>query len=295
VQGRPTKALTVSAAFLFILLFTGMVSGQYTVSSLVLGVYSDGYVKVAYEIVPDEYDTQITLSLLGGHVESVMVEDENGTPLDYQLSGGELVVYVNNAEVVNVSYYTPDLTSKRGLVWTLNVSSGEPFTVVLPENAVVVDLSDIPIEISGNRITMPPGNQSISYVLVFEEDTASSSQSQTAGERERKNLIYGAIVLGAILLLSAMAYLLRGRGGKKKAILTREEFEKRLEGLELNDEERKALLYLYDRGGRASQAEIREAVGIPKTTAWRMFKRLEKKGLVKILKGKKENWVELRL
>lgn len=76
--------------------------------------------------------------------------------------------------------------------------------------------------------------------------------------------------------------------------LTREEFEKKLEGLELNDEEKRVLLYIFDKGGRASQAEVREAIGLPKTTAWRMFKHLERKGLVKVIKGRKENWVELR-
>ncbi|WP_367883736.1 helix-turn-helix transcriptional regulator [Thermococcus peptonophilus] len=90
-------------------------------------------------------------------------------------------------------------------------------------------------------------------------------------------------------------YFIRGRKTRKREGLTREEFEKRLRKLELSDEERKVLLYLYDHGRRASQAEVREALGIPKTTAWRMFQRLEKRGgLVKILKGKKENWVELR-
>ncbi len=67
----------------------------------------------------------------------------------------------------------------------------------------------------------------------------------------------------------------------------------RVERLGLSDEEKKAILYIFDRGGRVSQAQVREALGLPKTTAWRMFKRLEEKGVVKILKGKKEHWVEL--
>ncbi|WP_367883735.1 hypothetical protein [Thermococcus peptonophilus] len=102
--------------------------------------------------------TQVTVPpLLGNHVENIIAEDENGTPpLNYQVFGDGILVYVNNAGVVNVSYYTPDLTSKEGLVWTLNISVDEPFTVILPENAVIVDLSDIPLDISGDEITMPP-------------------------------------------------------------------------------------------------------------------------------------------
>ena len=104
------------------------------------------------------------------------------------------------------------------------------------------------------------------------------------------------LVLVGIALAGGTAYLglKRKSGGFGGRMPKREEFEERLNNLDLSEEERRALLYLFDRGGRASQAEVREAIGLPKTTAWRMFKRLEKMGLVRILKGKKENWVELR-
>ncbi|ASI98457.1 helix-turn-helix transcriptional regulator [Thermococcus celer] len=263
----------------------------YTVSSLVLTVYDDGYVKVEYELLPSEYSSQIELPLLGEHYENVIVEDGNGNPVNFELGNGSLLIYPGDAEVVNVSYYTPDLTSKEGMVWTLNVSTGDSFTVVLPENAIVVDLSDVPLEIAGNSITMPPGNQSISYTL-------NGRDSESAGETGNSTypLTY-PVILTALAVLGAVGggYLLRRRKVEGKPMPSREEFEAKLENLDLNEEERRALLYIFDRGGRASQAEVREAIGLPKTTAWRMFRRLERKGLVRILKGKKENWVELRL
>jgi uncharacterized membrane protein len=269
-----------------------MVSAQYTVSSLVLTVYGDGYVKVSYELIPDNYTSQIVLPMLGGHAEDVIVEDENGNPLNYQIDNGDLIVYTGNAELVNVTYYTPDLTSKEGIVWTLSVSVDNPFTVVLPEGAIVVDLSDVPMEIAGNSITMPPGNQSISYTIEGRTETSSGTGGASGGGSS--TLYYLAV--GGIVLAGGAAYLglRRKSGGFGGRMPTREEFEAKLANLDLNEEEKRALLYIFDKGGKASQAEVREAIGLPKTTAWRMFKRLDRKGLVKILKGKKENWVELR-
>ncbi|NJE42216.1 helix-turn-helix domain-containing protein [Thermococcus sp. GR6] len=268
------------------LILVPVVSGEYTVSSLVLTVYKDGYVKVECEILPSDYAAQIEVSLLGEHYENLFVEDENGNPLNFRLDNGSLLIYSEDAQVVKVSYYTPDLTSKDGIVWTLKVSSESPFTVVLPENSIVVDLSDIPLEIAGDSITMPSGNQSVSYTIQY---TGTS-------ERNSSNYLLIALLVGAATVGSIVAYLIKGRGSGRveRPKLTREEFERRLEGLELNDEEKRALLYIFDKGGRASQAEVREAIGLPKTTAWRMFKRLERKGLVKVIKGRKENWVELR-
>ncbi|WP_297499954.1 helix-turn-helix domain-containing protein [Thermococcus sp.] len=276
----------IAVVLLISFIFYGLVSAQYTISSLVLTVYEDGYVKVTYELLPDEYVSQMEVQLLGVHVEDVMVENENGKPLDYQLNGNELVVFTDNASMVNVTYYTPDLTSKQGIVWTLNVSSTEPFTVILPENAVVVDLSDIPLQIAGNRITMPPGNQSISYTL--EGPGGGTEGGQTVAGGTGTSRIY---LIAIALLAAGLAYVgLR----RSRRFPTRKEFEERLNNLDLSEEEKKALLYIFDSGGRASQAKVREAIGLPKTTAWRMFKRMEKMGLVRILKGKKENWVELR-
>ncbi len=276
----------------------GFVHAQYTASSVTLTVYPDGYVGVEYDIVPPNYTSQVSIPLLGTHVENLFVVDGEGNPLNFQRENGSVVVYIENSSLINVSYVTPDLTSKEGLVWTLRVNLSVPFTVVLPQNAVVVDLSDIPVEIAGNSITMPPGNQSISYALTY-STTQPYTPENVRGNSQRE---WMWVLLGLLVAGVTGAYLTfgRGKGSKKEGAvqeseLTREEFEAKLSNLDLNEDEKRALLYIFDRGGKASQAEVREAIGLPKTTAWRMFRRLERKGLVKILKGKKENWVELKL
>ncbi len=286
------KKIMPLVAIMITLIFFNVVSAQFTMSSVALTVYDDGYVKVEYELIPSEYAAQIELPLLGRHYDNFFVEDENGNPLNFQIENGSAIIYPGNAQIIDVSYYTPDLTSKEGLVWTLKVSSNYSFTVILPNNSVVVDLSDIPLSIAQNKITMPPGNQSISYVLSY---TQTSSGGHQESDNSGKHLLFG--LLGILMVTGVfLGYKLkRTSKEKRRPKLSRPEFMTRLDGLDLNDEEKRALLYIFDKGGRASQAEVREALSIPKTTAWRMFKRLERKGLVKILKGRKENWVELRI
>ncbi|ADT83712.1 helix-turn-helix transcriptional regulator [Thermococcus barophilus] len=264
------------------LLIIPLVSAEFTVSELELTIYRDGYVEVSYQIIPSDYAVQISVPLLGENYENLIVEDENGNPLNFEISGNSVVIYVDDAQLIKLSYYTPDLTSKHGLVWTLNVSSPYPFKVVLPQNAIVVDLSDIPLSISANVISMPPGNQSISYTLGYGVEKAS------------QNWVYYLIT--SVLIISAVfiGIKLISKRSSKSIKIDREAFLKKMEKFDLNDEEKSALLYILEKGGRASQAEVRNALGLPKTTAWRMFKRLEKQGLVKIIRGRKENWVELK-
>lgn len=267
-----------------VLLVIPLVSAEFTVSELKLTVYRDGYVEVYYQIIPSDYAVQISVPLLGENYENLIVEDENGNPLNFEVSGNKVIIYVNNAQLIRISYYTPDLTSKHGLVWTLNISSQYSFKVVLPDDAIVVDLSDIPLSISSNVISMPPGNQSISYTLEY------------GIEEKSQNAVY--YLLAGILVISAVFIgirLISNKKSSKSIKINRDAFLKKMQKFDLNDEERNALLYILEKGGRASQAEVRNALGLPKTTAWRMFKRLEKQGLVRIIKGRKENWVELKL
>ncbi|AIF69039.1 hypothetical protein PAP_03095 [Palaeococcus pacificus DY20341] len=275
------------ALIMVVLLLIPLVSAQYTYD-LTLTVYRDGYVNVNYQIVPNEFTSQISLKLLGSNYEDLFVTDESGTPLSYELNDDEILINVGDAQIIEVTYNTPDLTKKEGLVWSISVESDMPVKIILPEGSTIVDLSDIPMSIQGETVEMPSGNQSVSYVL-------SSSVSGEVGDSEEEKTSYSLIGVAIILIIGVVAMASKLlRKGKKEVKLDKEAFLKKMERFELNDEERKALLYILEKGGRASQAEVRNALGIPKTTAWRMFQRFEKNGLVKIIRGSKENWIELK-
>ena len=63
----------------------------------------------------------------------------------------------------------------------------------------------------------------------------------------------------------------------------------------LNQEEKDVIQFLVDNGTKAFEAEIRERFpDIPRTSLWRLVKRLEKMGIVSIKKIGLENRVELK-
>ncbi len=315
------KVVTVVLLLLFM---AGMVGAQYTSEALTLTVYSDGYVKVDQYIKPDNYVVSVTVPLLAKDVTGLAVIDDRGNPLPYELNGSKVAVYFENATRVHLRYYTPDLTSKEGAIWTLKISWDEPIKIIFPKNAVIVDLSDVPLEISGDIITMPPGNQSISYVIKYpspsptETTTSTTVTSPPSTTTTHNNgtmipspsspnptpssginwtpILMGIVVVAGLALGFTYHKRSRARGEEvSSGGMKREEFEKYLEKFDLNEEEKGALLYIFERGGKAKQAEVRDALGIPKTTAWRMFQRLEKQGLVRVYKKRRENWVELKL
>ncbi|MCD6444461.1 winged helix-turn-helix transcriptional regulator [Candidatus Bathyarchaeota archaeon] len=62
----------------------------------------------------------------------------------------------------------------------------------------------------------------------------------------------------------------------------------------LDEDEKNVLKVLWIKGGAAFESDIRESLGLPKTTVWRIVKKLESEGLVEIEKVQGRNYVRLR-
>lgn len=60
----------------------------------------------------------------------------------------------------------------------------------------------------------------------------------------------------------------------------------------LREDDRQVLRYVVDRGGEVLLAEIRNDFDLPKSTAWRLVKRLEREELVQIIKFGNQNLVK---
>jgi uncharacterized membrane protein len=63
----------------------------------------------------------------------------------------------------------------------------------------------------------------------------------------------------------------------------------------LRDEDKAVILFIAEKGGKTFEAEIRERFpDMPRTSLWRLVKRLEKMEIVKVRRVGLENQVELK-
>jgi len=94
-------------------------------------------------------------------------------------------------------------------------------------------------------------------------------------------------VIVASVVVAAFASTWRRRKPSIKKILKKNPH--------LRKEERNVLVFLAENNGRAFESEIRQRFPeIPRTTLWRLIRRLEKEEIVKIRRIGRENLVELR-
>jgi len=286
-----------------------LVLAQEAVKS-VATVYRDGWVHVKVEAAVDPTEPSATLQLLSSSINNVLVTDEGGGPLAYDVRGANITVYTLGVSKVVLEYDTVALTSMTAGVWTISFTSPYPLTLVLPENATIMYFNAPPSSIKsegaggGSRLVLElsPGSWEISYVLEAPiispppspapPTTPPQGGAQPPQQPSPPILLPNALMLAVgAMVVAAVAlslFLLKRRGGVARVVSSATCLGA------LDEGEAKVVELLRLKGGGALEAEIREALGLPKTTAWRLVRRLERKGLVVVRKVGNQNVVELR-
>jgi uncharacterized membrane protein len=201
-----------------------------------------------------------------------------------------LTVFTLGAERVLVEYDTVSLTKKEAEVWTLIADNPYNLTVFLPQNATVIYLSQMPtaIDTSGNgiKLSLYPGQWEISYVLpLLPEDGTEDNGAPSTGIPIE--YLIAAIIAVAAVVLSALLIVRRRRGPN---------VEKTIKAYpQLKKEDKEVLEFLAERGGKAFEAEIRERFpDMPRTSLWRLVRRLERLEIVEVKRIGLENQVQLK-
>lgn len=273
------------AIILLLLLLLPVVSAQ----KVKVVVYDDGYclVKIVMNVTPGRFVIPLPV-----YEFSELSAKLNEKEVPLFLEDGEFVVYPTTNGTLEVEFLTPELTSKEGRVWTVHLPFNYSAEVILPEDSVIVGLSGIPLSISENSIKMPPGEQYINYVFPHKEEVITITETNTQVVTETN---WGSVLLAFVGGVAIGASpILFSKKKRVKTIATGEiSIEELSEKFNLNEDDNTLILYLSDRGGRAKQAEIRNDLGLPRTTAWRLLKRLEKMGIVTLEKVNNETWAKL--
>jgi len=147
---------------------------QYQVNSIFIGILSNGDSIVQYDLRLKTNASGITLPLMGGNINEILVRNYLSKYLVYSFnsSTNEIKINTQNESQVRVTYQTPDLVSKQEREWSFLIDSAFPFTVKLPNDAVVTNLGEqspsLIRKLGGqNLLSFDKGKISIDYVIGF--------------------------------------------------------------------------------------------------------------------------------
>jgi uncharacterized membrane protein len=350
-------------------------------------------------VAVDPESPKADVQLFGETFENLAITDEAGFPLESEMAGNMLSITTLGVSKVYISYDTPDLTSKVGRYWTLNLNTPVSATIILPPEAVIINLNEVPEAIESREsqtvIIMPEGSIEITYTisvvgtreyalaLIHEaENTIEKAKSLGADVREAEDLltkakeafnagnyaqaesyakqaitlakeavkpttatptptptptptktstpsptpsptptsltptetltpaqpptaapiipmwILGAVIAVAIAVVAAVLSV--KRRGRSTLSLISEPANVSMDrilaewGENLKVEDRQALQLLADHGGRMFESELKEKLGLPRTSLWRLVRRLEKLGIVEVKKIGGQNLVRIK-
>jgi len=275
---------TLACLVLLVLVAQASAQQPYAIEKATVTVYRDGVAHVRIEASVDPTEPSVTLSLLSSSVYNVLALDEDNEPLYYEASEANITIYTLGTSRLVLEYDTDALTSKAAGIWTVSFTIPHQLDLYLPEGATILYFNALPASIrtEGERLvlTLPPGAWEVSYVL----EAPPSPPPQPPPQPQLPQLPTTYLALAALCVaVVVIASLLSLRRRRSLALES------------LKKEEVDVLHFLRERGGRALEAELREAFPyIPKTTMWRLVKRLEKRGLVVVEKVGIQNVVKLK-
>lgn len=281
-----------TALFAILLLLTLNVTAStessFEIESMVLKVYRDGLVHVTQSLIADGSSPLITMALLSSSVGNLIILDAKKLPVDYQVNNETLTVYTLGATRVSVEYDTAVLIYKERGVWTLSFDSLYNLTVILPNNATIVYLNKVPnmINSTGSEISLSlnQGHWEISYILPMKPEKQDGLKPQYVFPLEYMLVAVAGIL--AIMGIITLIFLQRRKINVKK-ILSRNPG--------LREEEIAVIEFIAKNGGKAFEAEIRSHFpDIPRTSLWRLVRRLERFEIVEVKRVGLENQVELK-
>ena len=169
MKSKITLVLTAATLALLMAAQAGEAQPSYTPEELVFTVYADGFVAVDYAAEVDPTRARVNITLFGSRYQDLTVEDQDGLPLDYSPVDGGLTVDTLASITVFVYYVTPDLTGKSAQIWVFSVSTPIPSSVLLPEDATIVDLTIVPLAMGSldgrPLLTMPAGDVEVAYTI----------------------------------------------------------------------------------------------------------------------------------
>ncbi|MCH8324732.1 MAG: MarR family transcriptional regulator [Thaumarchaeota archaeon] len=270
--------------------------------SMDLIIYSDGSTHISSEIEVDSLEVNFALSLFGNEIDNFVAIGENDVLLSAEIVNDTATVGTFGSSTISINYDIHDLVSKEGRIWTFTLDAPADYTLLMPENSVIVGMSALPLNMEivdeKTRLVLPNGLSEINYV--FGTSTMFPPTPTPENEFDSTLIIIG----GAVAAAGTIGAVLLKRSQKKPeriATTTMIETGKPVEPEtifnlrpDLREDDKELINFIFNNGGQAFESELRKKFLQPRTTMWRAVKRLERQGIIEIVKKDLQNLVKLR-
>jgi len=276
--------------------------------TLDLIIQSDGSTHITSEIDVDSLASDFELSLFGSSVDNfVAFELISGSLLSGDIIDDKVIVDTLGSSSIVVDYDIHDLISKEGRIWTFSFDSPSNYSLLMPENSVIVGMSVLPNNMEQideqTKLELFSGPTQIDYIYGITPELPTTNQPEYTLDFMTAGLIIGPIIAASI----GAAILIKKKQSKSSSqVYVVESSEKQSESKSLDtdtifnlrpamrEDDKEIVKFISENGGQVFESDLRKKFLQPRTTMWRAVKRLERLDIVEIYKKDLQNMVKLR-
>jgi len=251
----------------------------------------------------DPLEPDFTVNLFGNSIDNLVAVGENDFLLYTETTGSSTLVETFGSSTISIDYDTHDLVSKEGRIWTFSIQAPSDYTLLMPQNSIIVGMSALPQNMElineQTKLSFQNGPNEINYILGT--PTSSQTSSSTSEPLDNSLIFIGGAIASAVII---GAIFLRKFQRTSKKIETTQTKTESIETPDpetifqlrpnLREDDKEIINFIFNNGGQALESELRKKFLQPRTTMWRAVKRLERQGIIEIVKKDLQNLVKLR-
>jgi hypothetical protein len=301
------NAPLIVAGLLVVALTIPLQTSFATTRTLDLIINTDGSTHISSQIDVDS--SNFELSLFGPSVDNFVAIGSDGTTLSGQIIEDKAIIQTDDYSSITINYDLHDLISKEGRIWTFSFDSPTNYSLLMPENSVIVGMNILPENMeqldSQIKLDIPTGPAQIDYIFSTPVETP-TTPSESSFDLVTIGLIAGPIGAAAIVGI-IVAKKRQSKPHLQTEVIQTENIQTPKPTTDtitpdtifdlrpdMREDDKEIVKFISDNGGEVFESELRKKFLQPRTTMWRAVKRLERIGVVEIYKKDLLNMVKLR-
>jgi len=299
------KAPLIIASLIVVTLAMPIQTSFSSSRTLDLTLYSDGSTHVSSKLDVDPLDPDLEVNLFGPSIDNFVAVSENGFLLSSEIIDDKVTIDTFGTSSITIDYDIHDLISKEGRVWTFSLDSPTDYSLLMPQNSIIVGMNILPsnmiIANEQTQLELSTGLSEINYIF--------GSTNLPITNTEQPILDISTIsIIGVSIAVSVVGIIIMIKRKQTKSFsITQNEITESETKINTSDTEtifslrpnmreddKEIIKFISENGGQVLESDLRKKFLQPRTTMWRAVKRLERQGVIEISKKDLQNLIKLK-
>ena len=310
------KAPLIIAGLIVVALTIPIQTSFSSTRTLDLTLYSDGSAHISAQFEVDPLDPDFEVDLFGPSIDNFVAVGENGFLLSSEIIDDNVTIDTFGSSSITIDYDIHDLISKEGRVWTFSLDSPTDYSLLMPQNSIIVGMNALPSNMilvnDQTQLELSSGISEINYILGTANPPITNppitNPPITNPEQSTFDIFTIALISIPVAAAISGAIIMIKRKQTKSSSVTQTELipesttttkptdTETIFSLrpEMREDDKEIVKFISENGGEALESDLRKKFLQPRTTMWRAVKRLERQGVIEISKKDLQNLVKLK-